>query len=101
MSNGREVLKFGVRETEGTWGFGMSTSKSLILYIVILLLIFMYKDYDQKQLGSKEFLWLTSYNPLSGEYKVRNQGINLYVGTEVETMEKCCLLACSPWLALV
>lgn len=69
----------------------------LAIYTVTLFFISVPKDYNQ--LESKEFLWLTSYAILSGKYATRNQGKNLYSGTEAENMAECCLLACSQWLS--
>lgn len=87
MSNCRELLKAEVREAEGSLCFGMSTSNPLTLYTVVLLFILVNKKMTASKLGSKEFLWLPSCNPLSVKDNARNQGRNLYTGTDAETTE--------------
>lgn len=55
---------------------------------------------DQKQLGEERvhfILQLVHHPGKSGEGL--KQGKSLKVGTDVETMEGCCLLARSLWLA--
>lgn len=44
-------------------------------------------------------LTLLDHGPLSREAKAGTQGRNLEAGAEAADLEKCCLPACSPWLA--
>ena len=64
----------------------------------ILLPIVVTKHHDQKQLGRERFTY-PNPSPSCGEVRGRTWGRNLEVGTEVEAMEECCLLACSSLFA--
>ena len=47
----------------------------------------------------KDFFYLTAYSLPWRKIKVESQGRNLEAGTEAESVEECCSLDCSPWLA--
>ena len=60
------------------------------------------KIHDQKQLGKERVyfsLQFSNYTPSLREVRTGPQSKNLVVRTEGKTSEKCCLLACSLWLA--
>lgn len=76
-------------------------SKVNNLYSCIVLGSLSY--HDQNQHGEEEIcftLTLLQHSPSSKEAMVRTQDQNLGSGTKSETTGECCLLACSPWLAL-
>lgn len=58
---------------------------------------------DQKQLGNKENIYLAYLFPIIIHWRKANeefqQDRNLGSGTEIETLEKLCLLACFLWFA--
>lgn len=59
------------------------------------------KHHDQRQLGEERVcfsLQFSGHTLSQRENRAGTQGRNLKVGAEAETMEKYCLLACSPWL---
>jgi len=53
----------------------------------------------KSSMGRKGLLQLTACSPSSVEVRAGAQGKNLEAGTDAETREECCLLACSSWLA--
>ena len=55
----------------------------------------MLKHHDQKQVGEKRVYSVSLKEVRTGI----ETGQNLEAGADTDTMEGCCLLACSPWLA--
>jgi hypothetical protein len=53
----------------------------------------------KSNLGNKGFIQFSNYCTSLKEVMAGTQGWNLEAGTEAEIIDKCCLLACSSWLA--
>lgn len=68
--------------------------------IVLLCFLLLWQTPWPKSTSGRKFSYhLTAYRASWNKVRVETQVNNLGAGTEAETIEECCFLACFPWIA--